>query len=371
MQYRREGQEATPFLGILEAVSLRHVAILPVQLLALHVFGERLLQVLAPLHVERKVVKLLCANRREVHVHTLDKVLELPAEQARDLSVHRCALHLLLEVIAQHAIELLHVVLRERVERIPSEAFGQSLGPYARPRVLQLVKHPLERQRHGVHGVRPWLRPVDHRWVVAFSTLPLPRLLLGRHLVHRSPERWYVVQRLEEGVHVAGRALVLETDKACLRLGVAQPQVQLREPVLAVLALLEQTHRDLDGDGVVGQQDGGLLAQHAVPQEVLEAPVRIVRREQMLRLLALKHPVLRTEHCELEDGIERVVAVDLLHVLRVQERRHVLRLRVSLGEEEDTPPHACHDELGTVELVWQLRELPNPPFDTEDVRMSG
>eukprot|EP00961_Rhodomonas_salina_P091150 1227052-Rhodomonas_salina.1 len=68
-----------------------------------------------------------------------------------------------------------------------------------------------------------------------------------------------------------------------------------------------------------------------------------------------------------------------------------------LGEEEDTPPHACHDELGTatikvsaspasgstiittaaapsklpVELVWQLRELPNPPFDTEDVRMSG
>jgi hypothetical protein len=44
------------------------------------------------------------------------------------LSVRPAYLHFVLEVVAQDAIKLLHIVLHERVHHVPSERFGQLGG---------------------------------------------------------------------------------------------------------------------------------------------------------------------------------------------------------------------------------------------------
>mmetsp|Transcript_33165 Transcript_33165/g.88071 ORF Transcript_33165/g.88071 Transcript_33165/m.88071 type:complete len:222 (+) Transcript_33165:302-967(+) len=206
---------------------LRHVLVVAVELLALHVLSQRLHHAPAPLDVEREVVELLHPLRLVVYVQAAHEVLELAAQQPRHRAFHRGALHLLLEVVAQYAVQLLHVVLRERVERVPPEALGQLSGADARVGGLQAEEHPLQRESHRlVLPVAPLLPPHHQRTVRPrprrLRPAPL-RLLLRGHLVHSPPQRGDVVQGLQQRVHVARGALVLEPHVARLGLGVVDP----------------------------------------------------------------------------------------------------------------------------------------------------
>lgn len=80
-------------------------------------------------------------------------------------------------------------MLHERIERLPAEALGQLLGADGLVAELQLMEDALQRQSHRLGGV----------------------VRLSRHLVNGPAELVSEIQRLEEGVHVAGGALVLQT----------------------------------------------------------------------------------------------------------------------------------------------------------------
>lgn len=70
-------------------------------------------------------VKVFGSGRLEIDVDTLDVTLHRAREQSLDRAVGLGPLHLGLELVAQDAVELLHVVLQERVESFPSKRFRQ------------------------------------------------------------------------------------------------------------------------------------------------------------------------------------------------------------------------------------------------------
>jgi hypothetical protein len=76
---------------------------------------ERVVDRRAALDVELEVLEGLAPLGAEVHVHALDEGLRVPLEEARDDALDARALHLLLEAVAEHAVELLRVGGRLRV----------------------------------------------------------------------------------------------------------------------------------------------------------------------------------------------------------------------------------------------------------------
>lgn len=92
----------------------------------------------------------------------------------------------------------LNVVLQEGFKRFPAEAACELFGPNRLLAVLQLVENALQSERHAA------LRIVR----------------LGRHEVNRSPQFMREVERLQERVHVARGALVLQANEARMPLRV-------------------------------------------------------------------------------------------------------------------------------------------------------
>ena len=185
------------------------------------------------------------------------------------------ALHLVLELLHQHAVELLHVVLHEGVVRVPAKGLGQLLGADRRVRVLQLVEDALQRERDGGLGV----------------------LAVGRvHVVHGLPKVRQVRQRLEQRVHVARRALILESHIARLALRIPVPPVDLRL----------DAHARRDDDLVIDDEASARIAQLVQLHELAEAPVACAQREVVVGVLDDRFArVLLVLHCERKMGLPR------------------------------------------------------------------
>lgn len=191
LQHRRKIVEEHAFFRVLKAMAFGIVLVLAVERLDRRVRVKTRIDVLAPFDVQLQVHERLLARALALHVDAPHKVLGVALKQPRDSAVDGRPLHLLLELLAQDAVELLHVVLHERVDRVPAERPRQVLGRHRRGAKLELEEEALQRERD--RGVR---------------------LVVGarRHVVHGPAERVEVVEGLEKRVHVAGRALVLEAD---------------------------------------------------------------------------------------------------------------------------------------------------------------
>lgn len=183
-----------------------------------------------------RTVELLAPRRLKVDVDALDVALHLAAEQAVDGAVGLGALHLGLELVAQDAVELLHVVLQERVEALPAERLGE-LGRACGSDAGSGSEMPqgtsgARRGRKATHrptsprsgGCR---RRVAGRAAPCRSCRPLSgsgtrpvreRVCVSLGVKGIEGERTHFSElvgeeeRLEERVHVARRALVLEPD---------------------------------------------------------------------------------------------------------------------------------------------------------------
>ena len=109
LEDRRQLLEVHALLGVLLAVLLALVLVLAVEELLLDVLVERGVQVLAPLDWHLQVVELLVPRADKVNVDALDVRGVRAAEEVRHRTLDRGALHLLLELIDEHPIELLRV----------------------------------------------------------------------------------------------------------------------------------------------------------------------------------------------------------------------------------------------------------------------
>ena len=250
VQHRREVQEARPLLRVLFPVRLRVVLIVPREVLLLHVALEALLQRAAPAHVQLHVVEAVRLARRVGHAQALDVRLHLPGEERLQGALRTVPLHLELQRVAEHARELLHVLLLQGLVPLPAERVRQLGRAHRLPPAGQPVEHALQGQgdarrrrlRGGVEGaVRGRADAVDH--------VPQPRK---------------VVPHLQQRVHVARRALVAHAD-------VRRPP-RLRGRLLGGVAPTRGPRR--------APADRGLQLHLLRPQAVAHAP----RREAQERL---------------------------------------------------------------------------------------
>mmetsp|Transcript_1048 Transcript_1048/g.2442 ORF Transcript_1048/g.2442 Transcript_1048/m.2442 type:complete len:420 (-) Transcript_1048:691-1950(-) len=205
LQHGREILEQHPLARILHAMTVCLVLVLTVQHLHRAVLVKAVIHVLAAFHVQLQVHEALCPRRLVIYVDTLNVVPRVPLKQLLNDALHARALHLLLQLLAQHAVELLHIMLHEGVVGVPAKRLGEHLGRSRGRLELHFVKEVLKRERD----------------------VSLRLLVRGGHVVHALPEVVDVVERLQQGVHVARRALVLQAHKARLRARVVEVQVGL------------------------------------------------------------------------------------------------------------------------------------------------
>mmetsp|Transcript_7650 Transcript_7650/g.19494 ORF Transcript_7650/g.19494 Transcript_7650/m.19494 type:complete len:1162 (-) Transcript_7650:210-3695(-) len=279
LEHGRQRLEPHALLRVLLPKLVRHVLVLAVEELLGNILVERLVDVLPPLHRELQVVERLLAPRLVLHVDALDVVGELALEEVRHRPLDRRALHLLLELVDEDAVQLLHVVLHESIRRVPAEGFGQLLRRHRRVRVLQLIEDALQRE-----------------WDRRLRVLLLP----GRHVVHRLAEEGDVLEGLQQRVHVARGALVLQPH---------EPRLLLRIEVL--LRLPRHLDRALDLECARAAEEatprvahvfeGDELAEPPVVRAGVEDVVRFFRHRagcveliaQRQREVSLARPVLR------------------------------------------------------------------------------
>mmetsp|Transcript_35695 Transcript_35695/g.79388 ORF Transcript_35695/g.79388 Transcript_35695/m.79388 type:complete len:458 (-) Transcript_35695:917-2290(-) len=119
LQHWRHILEQDALACILQAVPLRLVLVGSIHDLHLTVLLKRLVDVLAALDVQLQVHERLIAGGLVVHVDALNVVGGVALKQLVDNLLHAGALHLLLQLLTQHPVELLHVVLHERIVRAP------------------------------------------------------------------------------------------------------------------------------------------------------------------------------------------------------------------------------------------------------------
>mmetsp|Transcript_24231 Transcript_24231/g.71937 ORF Transcript_24231/g.71937 Transcript_24231/m.71937 type:complete len:200 (-) Transcript_24231:859-1458(-) len=136
LQHRRQLLEEYPLSSVLHAVALGVVLLSPLHDLHFAKLGKRLVHVLAALDVQLQVHKGLLARRLVVDIDALDVIIRVALKQFVDDALDLGALHLLLKLFAQYAVELLHVVLHERVVRAPPKALSQVLSRHVRLAVL-------------------------------------------------------------------------------------------------------------------------------------------------------------------------------------------------------------------------------------------
>mmetsp|Transcript_45257 Transcript_45257/g.75534 ORF Transcript_45257/g.75534 Transcript_45257/m.75534 type:complete len:336 (+) Transcript_45257:2106-3113(+) len=262
-----EGLDERSLLGGLETVALGLVLVVSVEHLNLDVLVEGLVEVLASLYVQRDVVEGFVALGCVLDVDALDKVLVLTLEEALDGTLDLSSLHLGLEVVREHAVELLDVVLRVRVLLRPTKRLCELGGADGALGELHAEEETLERQRDR----------------------DLLTVTVRGHLVHSLSEVTEVVKGLEERVHVASGTLVLEANKAGLLLGILVERVGLVTSVG-----LEDDGGDTDDDGIIF---GDVALVHVLPgDEVVESPVAVVAGKDVVGLtqegLGLVIPVL-------------------------------------------------------------------------------
>mgnify|MGYP007002762978 CR=1 FL=1 len=118
--------------------------------------------------------------------------------------LHAGALHLLLHVVEEHPKKLLHVVLLKGVVSLPAKRLCQFFRVHWLIAKLQVVKDVLQGESDAC------------RLVVTFRG----------HLVHRFSQFVGEKERLQEGVHVAGGALVLQSHTTGVLLRVPAPAVR-------------------------------------------------------------------------------------------------------------------------------------------------
>ena len=118
-----------------------------------------------------QIVKLLVTNGDVVDLYALDVVGELAAKEVCHRPFHAargaagcqhitgaaravrppCPFHFFLQLVHEHAVQLLHIMLHERIVRVPTETLGELLRAHACVAVLQLVKDTLRR-------TEPWFK---------------------------------------------------------------------------------------------------------------------------------------------------------------------------------------------------------------------
>ena len=152
MQDRRKLLKHHALLGILETVAFRVVFVIAFQHLGLNIVPEGLLQVEHAFYVELNIVEVLRTSRLVLHVDTAQEALHLTDKQAVNGAVRCRALHFDLQLFLEHTIELLDIVLQERVEGLPAEGFRQLGRSHRLMTRLKLIKHALERIGHAVCG---------------------------------------------------------------------------------------------------------------------------------------------------------------------------------------------------------------------------
>jgi hypothetical protein len=88
--------------------------------------GERTIENTVQETGENKLtVEILHHGGLEVDIDTLDVILHLAHEQLLHHPIHRCTLHLVLQLVLQDPVEFLDVVLHERVRRFPTKRLGE------------------------------------------------------------------------------------------------------------------------------------------------------------------------------------------------------------------------------------------------------
>ena len=121
MQDRRKLLKHHALLGVLETIAFRMVFVIAFQHLGLNIIPERLLQVEHAFYVELNIVEIFRTSRLVLHVDTAQEALHLANKQAVNSTVCSRTLHFYLQLFLEHTIELLDIVLQERVERLPAE----------------------------------------------------------------------------------------------------------------------------------------------------------------------------------------------------------------------------------------------------------
>mmetsp|Transcript_23871 Transcript_23871/g.51155 ORF Transcript_23871/g.51155 Transcript_23871/m.51155 type:complete len:209 (-) Transcript_23871:656-1282(-) len=184
--------------------------------------------------------------------------------------LHPRALHLLFELLAQHSVQLLDIMLREGIHRVPPKGPGQVLGGHRVRVELHLVEEALQRQRQAlVRQIR----------------------LLRRHVVHRLPEVREVEQGLQQRVHVARGPLVLEAHVAGLL-----PRV--------VRVVVVRLHLDLrlDGDRVVDQKTLLGVPKLLQAHELGEPPVTLLAVKKVRGVLPVAPLLVVVVHNRQREG---------------------------------------------------------------------
>mmetsp|Transcript_64904 Transcript_64904/g.169908 ORF Transcript_64904/g.169908 Transcript_64904/m.169908 type:complete len:424 (+) Transcript_64904:1138-2409(+) len=349
VEHRREGQEADALLGLLLPVPLRLVGVVALEGLLRGELLEGLLDAVQlltplPLDVQLDVVEGLVASRLVVHVDALDVVLHLPLEEPLDGAVHRRALHLLLKAVAEDPVELLSIVLREGVHRVPPEGLHQLPAVHGLLRSLQSVEDVLQ----GVDERRR-LASIGLALVGGLVALPA-RVLGGREIllarrvwrvftidgVDDLPELAHVEEALEKPVHVAGGSVVHEADAAGLL------------PVVVVVAVdddavrLPAVARRPDEEGVVGAEPAGLGREVRCPHYVVPAAVDAVLREgpgvHLDHAAAVVQPI--DQRYLVFHSVEHPPGVQTLQRLGLHEGAHLLAAGVVRAAGEDEDPEA-------------------------------
>ncbi|GIX64831.1 DNA mismatch repair protein, putative [Babesia caballi] len=264
-----ELDEPNALAGTLLAVALGLVHVVSAQNLSFSQLLQGLVNVRAALDVQLDVLERLHAAGLVVNVDALNVGLHLALEHLLNRPLDGGALHLLLHLVKQKLQELVRVLLGEHVGRVPAEGPHQLLAGRGARRVLQLVKEVLQGQPNArnpgllgflVHRYGATVAVVEfvvekrvrrvvantfilHRRVAAFVRLPfavleafhgqrrgrkvngqsvletfhnfvrlLPNNLLYPEVQHVNglPEFGDAVQALEQRIHVAGRAVVLQ-----------------------------------------------------------------------------------------------------------------------------------------------------------------
>ena len=100
------------------------VLVVALHFLRLNILLERSNNVWNAFDIERQIVKIFDALALVVHVAATNVVAHLSAEEPFQGVLTGSPFHFCLEIVAQDPIELLDIMLGERLPRIPAETAG-------------------------------------------------------------------------------------------------------------------------------------------------------------------------------------------------------------------------------------------------------
>mmetsp|Transcript_16573 Transcript_16573/g.36737 ORF Transcript_16573/g.36737 Transcript_16573/m.36737 type:complete len:429 (-) Transcript_16573:207-1493(-) len=332
-EHWRESLECDALLRVLLAVPLCLVLVLALQHLDGCVLAERVVDVTAALHVQLDVVEVLCALALVLHVHAADVAAHRAREELLGGVLHDGALHLLLQLVDQHAHHLLHVLLQKGLRGGPAEGHRELLGADLLGGKLQILEDVL--QREGGGGGKC--------------------LAVEGQAVHRAAELVHVEEHLQQRIEVAGGAEVLQPHHACGLEAVVAPG---RDG-----GLKDLLHRHTDAHrkktSLLGIEGGALQQQGANLCPVEEMPLALVvalvpggpyEGVRGRRVAFEQHSPVLGSQCETK-GHRQLPFEGQVARLVVANERGELALR-RFDDQQQAPLHA----------VPEVRRAPNPPL---------